>query len=172
MRPADTKRALDFSDKPRQSAKSPTFCKALAEPDSHTAESMDSLQQCGASFAQTVAFPSGYLYRALLLDADANHAERLITRVLQPQRLVVDHVHHPEEALVRLQQRNHEYVLVIINISAMGSPWHRVLQELQHACRKVSCRTPPLFLCVSKTEKETEFILKIEHMGARYVYER
>jgi ActR/RegA family two-component response regulator len=112
------------------------------------------------------------LYRALLLDNDAAHAERLITQVLQPQSLVVDHVRRVEETIVKLQHSTNYYALVILNVSANGLPWHRALQKLQHACRRVNGQAASLFLCVSKTQKETEFILRIEHMGARFVYER
>src|ERR1022692_3511101 len=102
----------------------------------------------------------GNRYSALLLDSDVAHAERLITQVLAPQNVAVEHV------------RSSEYALVIVNVSANGPPWHRILQRLEHACQRVNGRATSLFLCVSETPKETGFILRIEQMGARYAYEQ
>jgi hypothetical protein len=112
------------------------------------------------------------LYHALLIDDDSAHAERLTRRVLQPLTLVVEHVRRLDEAMMRLQHHTNPYALVIVNVSANVFPWFRALQRLQHACLRVKGQAVTLFLCVSKTQKETDFILRIEHMGARFVYER
>jgi hypothetical protein len=96
----------------------------------------------------------------------------LTVQVLTPQGLVVDHVRRLEEAIVKLQRRTNYYTLVILNVSDNGLPWHRALQKLQHTCQQANGQAVTLFLCVSKTQKETDFILRIEHMGARFVYER
>jgi hypothetical protein len=114
----------------------------------------------------------GNRYSALLLDSDVAHAERLITQVLAPQNVAVEHVRSSEEALVKLKHRMRYYALVIVNVSANGPPWHRILQRLEHACQRVNGRATSLFLCVSETPKETGFILRIEQMGARYAYEQ
>jgi CheY-like chemotaxis protein len=151
MRPADAKRTLGFTEKPRQSAKSATFCKGSVDPT-----------------FQTATVPPAYVYRVLLLDSDAAHAARLITEVLHPQHLTVNHVRSLEEAIVKLQHHTLYYALVVINVSANGPPWLKVLQNLQHACQRVNGQTASLFLCVSETPKEAEFILRIEQTGARY----
>jgi CheY-like chemotaxis protein len=173
MRPADIESASSFADKPRQSAKPWIVCKGVGNRAFHSAATCSDFSQKRASeFAQTTTLPFGYSYRALVLDSDEDHAERLITEVLHPQNLVVDHVRSPQEAIVRLQHRTHHYELVILNISANGPLWDKTLQKLRHACQRVNGQTAPLFLCVSKTQKETDFILRIERMGARFVYER
>ena len=120
---------------------------------------------------KSVACPSAYLYSALLVDDDAAHAEQLIARV-QPQSLAVEHVRNSEEAIVRLQRRTGCYELVLFNVSANGPPWHRTLRKVQHACQRLNGQAAPLFLCVSKTRKRPDFILRIERLGARYVLER
>src|ERR1035438_537311 len=101
MRPADTTPASDFAS-PRKSAQFRTFCKGSTNSGFRAAASSDFLQQRKPSLVQTATVLSGYQYRALLLDSDAAHAERLIAQVLQPQNLVVEHVRGSEEALVKL----------------------------------------------------------------------
>ena len=140
----------------------------LLDTTFRTAASSDFSQKCSPSFAQTDLVPSGHSYRVLLLDSDAAHAARLITEVLHPQHLAVNHVRSSEEAIVKLQHHTLYYALVVINVSANGPPWLKVLQNLQHACQRVNGQTDSLFLCVSETPKEAEFILRIEQTGARY----
>lgn len=169
MRPADT--ASDF-DRPRKSAQLRTVCKGSIDSGFGTATFSDSPQKTKPSLVHTATLTSGYQYRALLFDSDAAHAEKLIAQVLQPQNLVVEHVRGLEEALVKLQHRIHYFALVIINVSANGPAWHRILQKLQHVCQRANGQTATLFLCVSETRKETDFILRIEQLGARYAYEQ
>jgi hypothetical protein len=171
MRPADTTPASAFAYKPRKLAKSSTLCKGSVAPAFQTATSSDSLHERASSFTQAATVPTGYLYSALLVDDDAAHAEQLINRV-QTKSLAVERFRSPEEAMVKLRSRSDCYELVIVNISANGPPWHRILRTLQHACHRLSGQGAPSFLCVSKTRKDPAFILRIEHLGARYVFER
>jgi hypothetical protein len=162
MRPADTTPASAFAYKPRKLAKSSTLCKGSVAPAFQTATSSDSLHERASSFTQAATVPTGYLYSALLVDDDAAHAEQLINRV-QTKSLAVERFRSPEEAMVKLRSRSDCYELVIVNISANGPP---------HACHRLSGQGAPSFLCVSKTRKDPAFILRIEHLGARYVFER
>jgi PleD family two-component response regulator len=115
-------------------------------------------------------FSVRYMYRTLLIDSDARHAERLITR-LQSEGLAIERVRRPEEAIGKLRARTKMYELVIVDVSDTFYPWHRALARLQEECRLLVRWPGPLFLCVSRAKKPPEFILRIEHMGARYVCE-
>ena len=164
MRAADTIRASVSSDRHPDSAKSITLCKGPNVPVLGAAAFPEPLET-SPSFLQTTS------YHALLLDDDAAHAEQLIERV-QPQSLAVERVRIPQEALAKLQRNTDCYELIIINVSGNSWPWDKTLQKLQHACQRLNGHPAPLFLCVSKTRKNPDFILRIERLGARYVFER
>ncbi len=111
------------------------------------------------------------MYRALLIDDDARHAERLIAR-LQPRPLAIERLRKPEEAIAKLGRHTNGYQLVIVNVSDACYPWLRTLRRLQEVCCQLTGRSAPSFLCLSQSEKPPGFVLQIEHLGARYVFER
>lgn len=154
---------------PRQGAENPTY---VQRGRRNLCKFLDHCQEQALLRTDRTACPSGYLYRALLFDDDAAHAERLIARILQPQRLAVEHVRSLDEAVARIQRRTNCYELVIVNVSANGPPWQRTLRKLQQACQRLNGQAAPLFLCLSNTRKAPDFILQTERLGARYVFER
>lgn len=105
------------------------------------------------------------MYRALIIDHDLLHAERLIQE-LPALGLRPELVQTPAEAIVRLLASR--YDLVIINISERSRPWLSILDELHEARHEA----PPLFLCVSNHQLDPHFELAIESKGARYVFEQ
>lgn len=108
------------------------------------------------------------MYRALLIDSDATHAQRLATR-LETRKLKVEILSRPQEAVARLNRRDVPCELVIINTSDPSQPWIRTLGKLQVASRQSGSWPRPLFLCFSGRKREPQFELAIERMGARYV---
>jgi hypothetical protein len=111
------------------------------------------------------------MHDTLIIDADSAYAERLV-RTLRLRKLRVDVVRDSTEAIVRLCHRALRYQLVIINVSDASQPWPVILGRLREACSYPGRCSRPLFLCVSRREREPEFELAIERSGARYVVER
>jgi len=108
--------------------------------------------------------------RLLLIDHDKTHSERL-TETLRFHRLEVETCSDPQQAILQLRKRCGDFEVVVINVSDGSFPWFVTLQKLQDVCRRSDGRSASLFLCFSRTKKSTAFILRIEHLGARYVFE-
>ena len=111
------------------------------------------------------------MYRALIVDADSAHADKLAT-LLQLHKLLVVRAATQEQAQRSLQHAANGYVLVIVTISDNWSPWPRTIEKLQNACRSLNEGSTPLFLCIATAELRPDVILRIERTGARYVRER
>ena len=110
------------------------------------------------------------MYRALLIDDDTPHAERL-SQQLQRRCVEVELVREIRTAISILRRRAQLYELVIINASDATQPWLNILDRLQEACHCTGSYPTPLFLCVSITPREPQFELGIERKGVRYVHE-
>ena len=108
--------------------------------------------------------------RLLLIDRDERHAERLTARLRSCGRDVEICTEH-RRAITELRRYGDEYEGVIVDISDAVTPWFAMLQKLLEACRRLDGRPSPQFLCVSRTKKAPEFVLRLERMGARYVCE-
>lgn len=106
----------------------------------------------------------------LLVDTDQIHAE--CVRVgLGFHGLEVDVYLDPEQAAVRLRWAGNDYDVVILNVTSPSLPWVNILTKLQAACLESGVYPAPRFLCTSTTKRSPEFELRIERMGARYVFE-
>ena len=108
--------------------------------------------------------------KVLLVDADQIHAER-IRKSLVTRAYEVDVYLDPNQATTWLQQANTDYEVVILNVSNALPPWIAILAKLQAACFRLEVYSSPFFLCTSNTKRSIEFELRLERMGARYVYE-
>ncbi len=108
--------------------------------------------------------------RVLLVDADQTHAER-VRELLHLCALEADVCPGHEDAFVRLQQASSDFELVILNVSNDSLPWCTILAKLQAACLQSGVYPSPFFLCISSTRRPSEFELRIERLGARYVHE-
>jgi CheY-like chemotaxis protein len=108
--------------------------------------------------------------RVLLVDIDKQHAERIRGSLVFRAR-EVDVFADPKEAAARLQQARADYQVVILNVSNVLMPWINILANLQAACFQSGVFPSPLILCTSTIKQSFEFQLRIERMGARYVYE-
>lgn len=111
------------------------------------------------------------MYRLLLIDQDAIHAERLAS-YLRERGLVVLITESTEEAALRLQQRVPSYELVVVVALEMSEQWLGILRKLMQACRQFSVCHGPLFLFASRRKCAPYLRLRIERLGARYVRER
>jgi CheY-like chemotaxis protein len=111
------------------------------------------------------------MYRLLLIDQDAIHAERLAT-CLRERGLAVMIAESVEESVRQLQQRLPSYELVVVVASGMPEQWLAILRRLVGACRQCSMCQGPLFLVASSRKCPPHLRLRIEHLGARYVRER
>jgi hypothetical protein len=111
------------------------------------------------------------MFDALVIDADAPHAEKLIRR-LGSRNLRIDLVRSTTEAISKLRYPVSPYELVIVNTSDASHPWLAILDRLQEVCRQPGSHSKPLFLCVSNRQRDPHFELEIERRGARYAYER
>jgi hypothetical protein len=110
------------------------------------------------------------LLRVLLVDHDQGHAER-ICQCLRFHALEVDVCPDPERAITRLRRESANYEVVILNVSEIFWPWLKTLARLQGVCLQSRAYPSPLFLCTSSTKRSPEFELRVERMGARYVFE-
>ena len=111
------------------------------------------------------------MYRALIIDNDSAHADRLL-ELMRPRSLSVDRVADSETGIAKLRRYAGEYVLVIVPISDSRLPWCRTLAKLQAACRSANDWSVPFFLCVGRTDLRPGLILRLERLGVRYVRER
>jgi ActR/RegA family two-component response regulator len=110
------------------------------------------------------------MYRVLLVDQDANHAERLASRLRQ-HGLAVSIAEGIPEARRCLQRRIPPFELVLVVASEMPDRWLGVLRALVQASRQSCMCLGPLFLFVTPTKCNPHMRLRIEHLGARYVHE-
>jgi len=108
------------------------------------------------------------MYRLLLIDQDATHAERLAT-CLRQRGLAVLIAESIEAAALRLQQRVPSYELVVVVALEPSEQWPGIIRKLVRACRQLSVCQGPLFLFVSRRKCSPDFRLRIERLGARYV---
>ena len=108
--------------------------------------------------------------KVLLVDNDQGHAERACG-CLRFHNLEVDVCRAPERAVALLRRASADYEVVILNVSDVLLPWFKTLARLQEACFQSRGYPSPLFLCSSSTKRSPEFELRIERMGARYVFE-
>jgi len=108
--------------------------------------------------------------RVLLIDTDEGHA-RALTERLRSRNLTVERVTRVEEA-VRLLRSGFLYDLVILDVSQHRQDWLAMIRQLQHASIQSGhpfwCR----ILCLSRRLTPADFVLKIERIGCRYVFER
>ena len=77
------------------------------------------------------------MYRLLLIDQDAIHAERL-AKVLRQRGLTVVIAEGFEEAARRLRQRVPTDELVVVVESGVSEEWPEMLRKLVHASRQLS----------------------------------
>ena len=110
------------------------------------------------------------MYTAILIDDDKMHAEVLAAR-LRARGLDVARHEDADRALFVLTRTRRPCDLVLINVSDSSQPWLKIVGELQKACFSFS-RCNPLILCLSTVKREPQFELQVEHLGARFVYER
>jgi DNA-binding response OmpR family regulator len=108
--------------------------------------------------------------RVLLIDSDQQHAER-VREQLGFHAVEVEVIPDPRQAVAQLKRDSADYAVVILNVSSAALPWADTLAKLQESCLQPGAYPPPLFLCTSDTKRPPEFELRIERMGARYVYE-
>ena len=109
--------------------------------------------------------------RALLIDQNPEHKQQLAVALTQ-RGLTVIHAAHIGEAIKYLRNPAHTYELAILVMGDRSQSWLTVLGNLQRAHGQTTLFEVPLFLCVSRLQLGPEFQLKIERMGARYVFER
>lgn len=107
---------------------------------------------------------------ALLIDNDAEHAERMRDSLVQ-RGLAVSHVFDFGQAIEMLREKPRKCEIVMLVIADIARPWATVLSRLQDASLQGEINGLPLFLCVSKCDFGVDFELQIERMGARYVHE-
>lgn len=110
------------------------------------------------------------IQQILLIDKDCHHAERL-NELLRFKRFAVETCDEPQRAVPHLRRKAAQYAVIAINVSD-NSPWVRTLRKLQDACRRPDGHSAPSFLCFSTSKKATDFVLRIERLGARYVFVR
>lgn len=108
--------------------------------------------------------------KVLLVDTDQQHAE-CVRAGLSFHDFAVYVCFDPEHAAMRLRRAGNDFDLVILNVSSPSLLWVNILAKLQSACFESGVYPSPLFLCTSITKRPPEFELRIERMGARYVFE-
>lgn len=108
--------------------------------------------------------------RVLLIDNNQGHAEHVSER-LRSHALEVEVCRETQQAITRLRQASAEYEVIILNVSDAATDWFKTLAKLKDACSETGYYPSPLFLCTSSTKRLPEFELRIERVGARYVYE-
>ena len=108
------------------------------------------------------------MYRLLLIDPDAAHAEQL-TAYLCRRGLAVTTTASIQVAAEELRRRTLRYHFVVVIPSGLPEHWLTVLRRLRRACRSTHLFHRPLFLFVSNRRCHPRLRLQIERMGARYV---
>lgn len=111
------------------------------------------------------------MYRALLVDQDMNHAERLASRLRQ-HGLVVSIADNVPAAELRLRQRIPTCDLVLVAASGTPDQWLDTLRILVQASRQPCLSFGPLFLLAAHQKCNPHLRLRIERLGARYACER
>ena len=109
------------------------------------------------------------MHSVLLIDNDQEHAEHVRER-LRSHALEVEVCRETQWAITRLRQASVKYDVIILNVST-ATDCFKTLAKLQDACSDSTYYPFPFFLCTSTTKRSPEFELRIERMGARYVYE-
>jgi len=104
------------------------------------------------------------MWKTLLVDADEDHARRVLA-LLHRRALGIDLYESGEAAVQMLQRTRASYDVVIINATAPCKEVFLTLKQLQELC--LSAR----FLCVSSVNHGPLYRLRIERLGARFVYE-
>ena len=111
------------------------------------------------------------MYRLLLIDHNASHAEHLAARLRQ-SGLAVMITERIEEAARSLNQRIPPYELVVVIASGLPDEWVEILRKLVRASRQRCTGPHPFFLFVSRLKCNPHMRLRIERLGVRYVRER
>lgn len=114
--------------------------------------------------------PRPVMNRLLLIDDDSDHAEQLGI-ILAQRRIAVTRVADIAEAIQKLRAGARAWEIVVLVFGDYSRPWFSVLHNLQEAAWHGALPEVPLFLCVSRRDLGIDFDLRIERMGARYVYE-
>jgi|ERR1700733_7423442 len=104
------------------------------------------------------------MWKTLLVDSDEGHAQRVLG-LLHRRALKIDLYESGEAAVQMLQHTGESYDVVIINATALREEIFFTLRKLQELC--LSAR----FLCVSSVNHGPAYRLRIERLGARFVYE-
>jgi len=111
------------------------------------------------------------MFWLLLIDQDANHAERLALSLRQ-HGLAVSIANSVSEAARKLQQRIPVYELVLVAASGMPDQWLEALCILVQASRQLCLSLGPFFLFAARQKCNPHLQLRIERLGARYACER
>jgi hypothetical protein len=106
----------------------------------------------------------------LLIDNNQRHAESVCGR-LRFHALEVHICPDPDRAITRLRRSSANYEVVIVDVSNASLPWFDTVARLQEACFQTGVYPSPRLLCTSNTKRTPDFELRIEQIGARYVYE-
>jgi hypothetical protein len=123
-----------------------------------------------ARMPQAQSSPRDSMNKALLIDSDEQHAEGLMD-CLRRHRLVAERVLTVEESLQVLRLGT-PCRIVIVNVSDHRLDWLTALRTLSEAGYRAGGFGSLSILCVSRTAKPVDFILRIERLGCRYVFER
>ena len=108
---------------------------------------------------------------ALLIDQDAMHSQCLI-ECLAALGLSVELCSTVQRGKIKLSGRDSQFELVVLNVSDASKPWNQFLHVLSETFINSGRAYGPKYLCVSTVQRDFTFVLEIEDMGARYVYER
>jgi CheY-like chemotaxis protein len=111
-----------------------------------------------------------HMARLLLANLDSKHAD-CIRRDLADQGHEVDVCSRPEQAIARLRRKDADFEAVIFDVSNDRADWMSTLVQVQAACMQSEIYPPPCMICISRISRPPEFELRIEYMGARYVFE-
>jgi DNA-binding response OmpR family regulator len=104
------------------------------------------------------------MWKTLLVDSNGSHAQRVLA-LLHRRALKIDLYESGEAAVQMLHRTGKSYDIVIINATAPDEEVFLTLRKLQELC--LSAR----FLCVSSVNHGPLYRLRIERLGARFVYE-
>lgn len=108
------------------------------------------------------------MYRVLLIDENANHAERLVAR-LRERGLAVQVV-GLQQAARFLKQRIPVFDIVIFAVESTPECWLASLRSFVEASRQLSLAFGPLFLFASRQMCSSFARLRIERLGVRYAH--